>query len=322
MRSLNLDQLRAFVEVIERGSFTAAAKELNLTQPAVTHQVQELERRFKVLLVERLGKRAYLTQAGEKLIEHARHLLDEDSRTQVLMRRFDDGWLGRVRVGTSMTVLMYLLPPILRQLKTDHPQLEINLKAGLTARTLQMLKTNALDLGLCAIPIEDPRFETVPLFKDELVAILPAELGRVPRKVTPQFLSRCPLILGSPEAALRRTVTDWLSLAGPPPKPLMEFDNVEAIKSVVAVGLGASIVPQPMLGRGGEYACAAAQSACKPTGRIGPTRWKAKHRWHGARGCGIVSVAGPALGGRIKIDATWVRRETRLAVRSPDNNQV
>src|SRR6266480_4355039 len=160
MRSLNLDQLRAFVEVVERGSFTAAAKELNLTQPAVTHQVQELERRFKVALVERFGKRAYLTQAGEKLIEHARNLLEEDTHTQVMMRRFGDGWLGRVRIGTSMTVLMYLLPPILRQLKTDHPQLE-NLKAGLTATTLQMLKTNALDLGLCAIPIEDPAFETV-----------------------------------------------------------------------------------------------------------------------------------------------------------------
>src|SRR5262249_53345130 len=67
MRSLNLDQLRAFVEVVERGNFTAAARELNLTQPAVTHQVQELERRFQVTLVERFGKRAYLTEAGEKL---------------------------------------------------------------------------------------------------------------------------------------------------------------------------------------------------------------------------------------------------------------
>jgi DNA-binding transcriptional LysR family regulator len=149
MRSLNLDQLRAFVEVVERGSFTAAAKELNLTQPAVTHQLQELERRFQVSLVERFGKRAYLTQAGEKLIEHARNLLDEDSRTHVAMRRFGDGWLGRVRVGTSMTVLMYVLPPILRQLKTDHPQLEINLKTGLTTTTLQMLKINALD-WVCA----------------------------------------------------------------------------------------------------------------------------------------------------------------------------
>ena len=250
MRGLNLDQLRALVEVIERGSFTAAARELNLTQPAVTHQVQELERRFKVTLVERSGKHVYLTQAGEKLIEHARCLLEEEARTQLMMRRFSDGWLGRVRVGTSMTILMYLLPPILRQLKTDYPQLEINLKAGLTATTLQLLKANALDLGLCAIPVADPAFETVPLFKDELVAILPAELEGVPDKVTPAFLSQCPLILGNEESALRRMVTNWLALAGPPPRPLMEFDNVETIKSVVAVGLGASIVPSLSLGPG------------------------------------------------------------------------
>ena len=250
MRGLNLDQLRAFVEVVERGSFTAAAKELNLTQPAVTHQVQELERRFQVSLVERFGKRAYLTQAGEKLIEHARNLLDEDSRAHVAMRRFGDGWLGRVRVGTSMTLLMYVPPPILRQLKTDHPQLEINLKTGLTTTTLQMLKINALDLGLCALPIEDPAFETVPLFNDELVAILPAALGKAPKKVTPAFLAQCPLILGSQNSALRRTIADWFALAGPPPRPLMEFDNVEAMKSVVAVGLGASIVPSLSLGAG------------------------------------------------------------------------
>src|SRR5256884_9968989 len=88
MRSLNLDQLRAFVEVVERGSFTAAAKELNLTQPAVTHQVQELERRFKVALVERFGKRAH---NGWEVIEHARNLLEEDSRTQVMIRQFGLG---------------------------------------------------------------------------------------------------------------------------------------------------------------------------------------------------------------------------------------
>ena len=250
MRSLNLDQLRAFVEVVERGSFTAAAMELNLTQPAVTHQVQELERRFKVALVERLGKRAYPTPAGEKLIEHARHLLEEDSRTHLTMRKFDDGWLGRVRIGTSMTVLMYLLPPILRQLKTDHPQPELSLKGGLTATTLQMIKTNVLDLGLCATPIEDPAFETIPLFRDELVAILPANQGPVPKNVTPEFLSRYPLILGNENSALRRTIANWLAAAGPAPKPVMEFDNVEAIKSLVAVGLGASIVPSLCLGAG------------------------------------------------------------------------
>ena len=250
MRSLNLDQLRTFVEVTKRGSFTAAAKALNLSQPAITHHVQELERRFKVVLLERIGKRAYPTDAGERLIEHARHLLDEDARTLVDMRKFNDGWLGRVRIGTSMTVLMYALPPILRQLKTEHPQLEINLKAGLTVTTLKMLRTNDLDLGLCALPIEDPAFDTTGLFDDELFAILPADQKDVPKKVTAAFLSRCPLILGHENAALRRTIMDWLARAGPPPKPVMEFDNVETIKSLVAVGLGASIVPGLSLGAG------------------------------------------------------------------------
>lgn len=250
MRSLNLDQLRTFVEVAKRGSFTAAAKELNLSQPAVTHQVHELEQRFNVALLERLGKRAYPTQAGEKLLEHARYLLDEDSRTRASLRKFADGWLGRVRIGTSMTVLMYVLPPILRKLKTDRPQLEINLKAGLSATTLELLKRNALDLGLCALPIEDAGFDVLPLFTDELMAILPASLGPAPKKATPAFLAQCPLILGNKDSALRRTATNWLSLGGPVPKPVMEFDNVEAIKSVVAVGLGASILPSLSLGPG------------------------------------------------------------------------
>ena len=183
MRSLNLDQLRAFVEVMQRGSFTAAAKALNLSQPAITHQVHELERRFNVALVERLGKRAYPTEAGEKLIERARELLEDDARTSDEMRRYAEGWLGRVRIGTSMTVLMYLLPPILRELKGAYPHLEISLKAGLTSTTLQLLKTNELDLGLCAMPIEDPAFETISLFRDELVAILPTTLGPLPKMI-------------------------------------------------------------------------------------------------------------------------------------------
>jgi DNA-binding transcriptional LysR family regulator len=251
MRSLNLDQLRAFVEVVTRGSFTAAAKELNLTQPAVTHQIQELEKRFNVALVERIGKRAHLTQAGEKLIEHARHLLDEDTRIRASMRRFSSNkGGGRVRIGTSMTVLMYALPPILQKLKASHPLLEINLRGGLTSDTLKALKTNTLDLGLCALPVEDHAFEVVPLFDDELVAILPAANGPVPSKVTPAFLAQCPLILGNEESALRRTVANWLARGGPPPKPVMTFDNVEAIKALVAVGLGASIVPSLALGTG------------------------------------------------------------------------
>jgi DNA-binding transcriptional LysR family regulator len=87
-----------------------------------------------------------------------------------------------VCIGTSATVLMYVLPPILRRLKNEYPQLDITLKASLTRTTLQMLKANALDLGLCALPVHDAAFETTLLFKDELVAILPADLARGPQR--------------------------------------------------------------------------------------------------------------------------------------------
>jgi DNA-binding transcriptional LysR family regulator len=279
MRSLNLDQLRAFVEVMQRGSFTAAAKTLNLSQPAITHQVHELERRFNIALVERLGKRAYPTEAGQKLIERARELLADDARTREEMGKYAEGWLGRVRIGTSMTVLMYLLPPLLRELKGTHPQLEISLKAGLTSTTLQSLRTNELDLGLCAMPIEDRAFETISLFKDELVAIVPATMRPIPKKVTPTFLCGCPLILGNAHSALRRTVNDWLALGGTPPKPIMEFDNVEAIKSLVAVGLGASIVPSLSLGEGHAAMKETIVAPLSPRAsrRIGLVRLKGKH---------------------------------------------
>src|SRR5262249_11301943 len=79
---------------------------------------------------------------------------------------------------------------------------------------------------------------------------LPAEMTKVPKKVTPAFLSRCPLILLNEGTPLRRTVGEWLAPAGPPPKPLMEFDNIEPMKSVVAVGLGCSVVPRMCLSGG------------------------------------------------------------------------
>jgi DNA-binding transcriptional LysR family regulator len=132
----------------------------------------------------------------------------------------------------------------LRQLKTSHPQLDITLKSGLTATTLRLLKDNQLDLGLCAMPVTDPAFETVPLFRDELVALFPGTLKNIPKTVTPSFMAQCPLILGNRQSALRRAVEDWLAPAHSTYTVVMEFDNVDAIKNVVAVGLGSSIVPR------------------------------------------------------------------------------
>ena len=101
MRRLSLDQLHAVVEVVRLGSFSAAARNLNLTQPAVSLQVRELEERLGLKLVERIGKRAYATAAGAELIERARRIEREVDDALDAMRRRRDGGLARIRIGTG-----------------------------------------------------------------------------------------------------------------------------------------------------------------------------------------------------------------------------
>ena len=101
MRSLNLDQLRALEAVADTGGFTAAAKRLNLSQSAVSTQIKELEDRFGVRLIDRLGKKAFATAAGREVIEHARRIATEADAVTVAMRRHREGFLGRVRLGAG-----------------------------------------------------------------------------------------------------------------------------------------------------------------------------------------------------------------------------
>ena len=96
MRSLNPDHLRTLAEVVAQGSFTHAARRLNLAQPTVSLQVRELEDRLGVRLVDRLGKRAFATAAGRELIEHGKRIAEETEALLAAMRRHREGWLGRV----------------------------------------------------------------------------------------------------------------------------------------------------------------------------------------------------------------------------------
>ena len=123
MRSVNPDHLRALTEVVAQGSFTRAAKRLNLAQPTISLQIRELETRLGVRLVDRLGKRAFATAAGRELIEHAQRIHQETDRLLAAMRRHRDGWLGRVRIGSSTTALIYHLPPVLQRLRREHPNI-------------------------------------------------------------------------------------------------------------------------------------------------------------------------------------------------------
>ncbi|MGC1574848.1 MAG: LysR family transcriptional regulator [Beijerinckiaceae bacterium] len=243
MRSLNLDQLRTLIEVAALGNFSAAARRLNLTQPAVSLHIRELEHRFGVRLIERMGSRAYATAPGRELVERAGRIFRECDGTEAAMRRFRHGWIGSVHIGTTLTALNYELPPILKKLRRDHPGIDLLVTNMPTRDSVENVMKNAIDLALVTLPVKAARLRITPLRAETLVAIFPAGQRDIPDEVTPEYVARQPLVLEHPRGAVHALVTQWLSKHLPLQRTPMHIGTVDAMKRVVASNLGMSIVP-------------------------------------------------------------------------------
>lgn len=247
MRNLNLDQLRTLIEVVERGSFTEAARRLHLTQPAISQQIRELERRCGLRLVERVGKRAFATAAGRELIMRGRRILTDAEHALVAVRQHKEGTAGRVHIGTGPTALVYLLPPALRKLRDSHPDIELVVTSGTSHTISEGLLSNVLDLGFTALPVASKELEVVPVRTDPMVAILPATDHTIPEKLSPADVASRPLILEYQRVPHQQLSRAWLQSGGVAVRPIMELDSIEAIKSAVSAGLGTAIVPGPAM---------------------------------------------------------------------------
>ena len=243
MRNVSLDQLSALVEVIRQGSFSAAARTLNLTQPAISLQIRELESRFGVRLIERLGKQAHATAPGRDLIAHAQRIFGECDAIEQSMRRFRDGWLGRVHIGTTLTALMYELPPVLRELRSAHPRVDLVLTNMSTRDSVERILANTIDFALVTLPVKSAQLKVTPLRPEMLVAILPADTRNVPRKITPAYVAQQPLVLEHDRGAVHGLVMQWLEKELPLGQAPMHVGIIEAAKQAVASGLGMSFVP-------------------------------------------------------------------------------
>lgn len=243
MRGLNLDQLATFATVVELGSFSAAAGRLNLTQPAISFQVRQLERRLGVALLERVGRRAQPTAAGRELLPHIRRIDESIAAALEAVGDYSHGVAGRVRLGTGATACIYLLPPLLRELRRRFSSLEIVVRTGNTPDILKALEENALDVALVTLPAAGRMFEAEPLVDDEIVAVFAA--GSEPAgSLTASALATRPVVLCEPGGNARRVIDDWFRAASVSLKPVMELGSIEAIKQLIAAGLGCGLLPR------------------------------------------------------------------------------
>ncbi|HYM72523.1 MAG TPA: LysR family transcriptional regulator [Stellaceae bacterium] len=253
MRGLNLDHLEAFAAVVELGSFSAAATRLNLTQPAISFQIRQLERRLGVRLVERIGRRAQPTAAGLDLLPHIRRIDEAAASAAEAMAYHTHGIAGRVRLGTGATACIYLLPPLLSDLRRRFPRLEIVVRTGNSTDILRDLDDNSLDVALVTLPAPGRMFAVEKLIDDEIVAVFAPGM-EPPRTVSPGALAALPLLLYEPGGNARRVIDHWFGRAGIAVKPVMELGSIEAIKQLVAAGLGCGLLPRLAVGEGSGIA--------------------------------------------------------------------
>ncbi|HYC71091.1 MAG TPA: LysR family transcriptional regulator [Opitutaceae bacterium] len=241
-------QLRAFVAVARRGSFTHGAKDVFITQSAASHAIRSLEDELGCRLFERVGKRAMLSQAGEHLLRHCEEILRNMRDARGELRALKDWGHGRLRLGAPATVCQHLLPGILRELRERHPRCALNIESGDNPQLLAFLRGNRIDVALMIEPERQPEVEFDAMFTDELCFIVPADHPWVARPaVTREELADATLILAGKATRTFTLVEDYFRAHHLVLPRCIELGSVDSIKELVKTGLGVGIAaPWPV----------------------------------------------------------------------------
>jgi LysR family transcriptional regulator, low CO2-responsive transcriptional regulator len=248
-RNLTLRQLRTFKTVADMSSFSLAAQKLKLSQPSVSYQVKELEETLGLPLLDRLGKRVQLTEAGSVLYTYARRTLDIIDEAALALEEMRGIKRGSLRVGASTTVGIYLLPAALGAFKKLHPGLVISLEIGTRTRVQEQVLRNELDLAVVGPALKDPELAIIPFLSDELVVVAPAGHALATRRgLTLKELADLPFVMREPASGSRWSLEKAARKAGAKLKVAMELGSNGAIKHAVESGLGLAVLSR--------YACA------------------------------------------------------------------
>lgn len=246
---MEMRQVRYFLAVASRQSFTRAAESLHLSQPSLSVQVAALEEELGSRLFDRLGKRVVLTQAGEVFLHHAERLLREADQAAQTIRELAGGHGGRLQVGAISTVNSYLVPPLVSEFRRRFPLVQLHVEALPSAEIVRSVTEGRLDLGLCLLPVASERLAVTRLFEERLVLVAPARDRTLPRRVRVRELAHLPLILMPADYCLRRMIEAECARAGVQPQVLTEMTAPDGILEAVRHGAGLTILPEYYLRR-------------------------------------------------------------------------
>lgn len=240
---LDSRQLRAFSILARTGSFTETAQELHLSQSAISHSMKALEQEIGCRLLDRMGKTVVLTQAGEQLLISAQRILEEMELARSQLGHLGKWGSSRLRIGASTTACQHILPAVLREFKESFPQCAISIEPGDTPEMIEALRQHRIDLAVNLEPRREEPLEFRPLFTDELVFITsPLHPWAKSGKVNRDDIPRQHYILYGKTSYTFQMIEAYFRKEQIVLHSLLDLGNMEAIKELVKLGLGVSIL--------------------------------------------------------------------------------
>jgi DNA-binding transcriptional LysR family regulator len=235
--------LKMFIAVAESGSLVGAASRLHLTPSAVSHALRALEGQLGCRLFERAGKRVLLNQAGEQLLAQVRPPLQALDAAAQAIQQLGKWGQTRLRVGASASACQHILPGVIRELRKSHPRLELQVVSGDMTGLMTLIQDNKLDLALGVAPESEAGFELRSIFHDELLFVFgPTHPWAAGRPISHEDVRTQPLILYSRNSLTSQLVDDYFRKQELTPCRIMEVASVEAIKELVRLELGVSVL--------------------------------------------------------------------------------
>jgi DNA-binding transcriptional LysR family regulator len=242
---MEIRQLRAFVAIADAGTFTAAAQRVHVTQAAISMQIRQLETELGVKLFVRAPRRVVLTEAGEQLLQRARHILRDHDAAVDEVAELAGTQRGRLRIGSASAVVTTdVLPKLLKAVRKQHAGGNLSLVSGTSDALVQQLLNGELDLAFVSLPVEARGIHTERLSQDQLVAIAsPRHRLAKQKTVSAYTLAGEKLILGERGGNTRRSIDQFFAQAGVTLHVSMELSRQAAIRRMVEEDMGVGIVP-------------------------------------------------------------------------------
>jgi DNA-binding transcriptional LysR family regulator len=244
---MNIEDLNAFLSVAKHSSFSLAAEELHLTQPAVSKRIAALESTLNAQLFDRIGRQISLTEAGRALERYARRILSEVEDSRRTISNLSGAVSGPLKLAASHHISLHRLPSILRSYIQQYPEVQLGLVFMDSELACRAVEQGELELALVTLPqLENTPLTVIEVWTDRLVLAASHDHPlRNEKKITPAVLARYPAILPARGTYTRTLIDKKLAVSQLEAK--LETHYLENIKMMVSVGLGWSLLPENML---------------------------------------------------------------------------